>query len=105
MQDAAAGRASLIELHGPRLLQDVDHSIGVAPYSDWTAGVGQCPQRADPITKIAFGGGAHADGDSIRPERGDVVLVDMDRVYRCQVMADRIFDPAFVCGALAGAIG
>ena len=85
MQNPAPGGAPLVELEPPRLLQHVDHRVGIAAHREVAARGFERAQRTDAIAEVSFRCGAGADRDLVFAEQADVALVEMNRVHSCQV--------------------
>ena len=87
MDHPAPRGTPLVKLQRAGLLEDVDHRVRVTAQAEQAAGLREVPKRADAVAKVTLCGRAGADGDAVRPEQADVVVVDMDRMDGGQVRA------------------
>src|SRR5205085_10820955 len=80
VEHTATERAPLVEIDASRLLQDVDHCVGIASGRKPASRQAQDLQWSDLVAEVALGRRARADRNLVLAQQRDVVLGEVDRV-------------------------
>ena len=78
---ALAARKPLVELERARLLELVDHRVGIRAETERRARVGQPASRADAVGEVALGRRAETAPAAVRAEQRDVRGAEVGRVH------------------------
>ncbi len=70
---SGAGAQALVQLHGARLFEQVDHGVAVGAEGERGAFVLQGDGGSDAVGQVPLGGGAHAGAGAAAADEGDVL--------------------------------